>query len=277
MLVSIFALIPLFIFVATYGLLSLIVESHSLKTYGAIGITVCGIFIYFVTTTKDSDNYFKDLTFKEKVQIRYQSLKEITTYYFKKYFSSQAESQVKSEHIEMLAFYDYKIKSESENKIWYLLLATIFYVCVYHLLMSQDYFEYLMYQLSTFQKYTLLMGFLFLFLFLYNFYYSKDSKLFFSKIIDLVNFLEKERKYVLIVDNPQSKGLYSYLIVKNNPWKKRENTDYYYFTHTKEMDIAYWINSRLDFRHYRNVTRGFSIHGVEGFLDLVISKSHPNN
>lgn len=194
MLISILALIPSFIFVVTYGLLSLIVEAHSQKTYGAFGITVCGIFIYFVTTTTDSDNYFKDLTFKEKVQIRYQWLKEIAAYYLKKYFSSQADSQAKSEHIKMLAFYDYKIKSESENKIWYLLLATIFYVCVYHLLMDQDYFEYFMHQLSTFQKYTLLIGFLFLFLLLYNFYYSKDSKLFFSKIIDLVNFLEKREK-----------------------------------------------------------------------------------
>ena len=143
--------------------------------------------------------------------------------------------------------------------------------------MGQDHFEYLMYQLGTFQKYTLLIGFLFLFLFLYNSYYSRDSKLFFSKITDLVNFLEKEKKYVLIVDNPERKGLYSYLIVKYHPWKTKEKTNYYYFTHTKDLDIAYWINSQLDFRHYQNVTNEFSKHGVEGFSDFIISKIDRND
>lgn len=268
------AVIPFLIFVLIYGLLSLIVQSQMLKAYIAIAITACGILMYLVTMNVDSDNYLQEITLKEKIKIRYELLKDQAIFYSKKYFFPQSESKEKSEHIEILAFYDYKIKSESENKIWYLALATIFYICVYQLLMDQDYFEYFLYQLGTFQKYTLVIGFLFLFLFLYNLYYSKDSKLFFSKIIDLVNFLEKEKQYVLIVDDPERKGLYSYLLVKYHPWKNKENTNYYFFTHTKEMDLAYWINSRLDFRHFRNVTNQISKHGVEGFIDLVISKTH---
>jgi hypothetical protein len=264
-------LIPFLIFAITYGLLSPVVDSDSTKFYFSGAITL-GLLLIYLASSLDPTGYLKDFTLIEKIKIRFDSIKEQINSYFQKYFSSYADSQIRGEYTQMFAIWDTAIKKESEDKFWHLLLAAIFYVCTYLLLMDQEFFEDFIDSLSVLQKYTLLISLLSLFIFLYNLYYVRHSKIIFSKLIDLVSFLEKEKKYVLIVDNPIRKGTYNYVIVKYHPWKNRGKTNYYFFTHTKEMDHAYWINSGLDFRHYKNLTGKLSRHGVEGFLDLVISK-----
>jgi hypothetical protein len=270
-----FSLIPLFIFSLSFGLLSTTVNSNSTKFYLSAAITISILVIYFANSL-DKNYYLKDFTFKEKLKIKYESLKEQISSYFEKYFTSEIDIQKRNDHVEMFAMWDHIIKKESNDKLWYLFIAVIFYICAYFLLMNLELFEDLIDSLSAVQKYIYLISLLFLFLFLYNLYYMRYSKIIFSKLIDLISFLEREKKYVLVVDNPIRKGTYNYVIVKYHPWKNKTSPNYYFFTHTKEMNLAYWMNSQLDFRHYKNVTFAFSRYGVEGFLDFIVSKSDKN-
>jgi len=263
MLITIVA-IPIAVLYLTLGYF---LDSHSLKLLLSVAITAIIFLLYFAGNSTVASN-------KDKLKEAYWNAKFSIEYFFKKYVLAEAEVNSSLSHIQILDKLDNKLKKEIANKFWYFLLAIAFYALSYQLLKeNQSFYQYMNWRLSSWEKYSLIVASLALFLYLYSLYYSRFPREIFTKLMDLVGFLDKEKQYVLLIDSPKSSKHYSFFIDKLYPWKDREGTNYYYFCNSSVNEIAYWIKPSLDFKHYINVTSAISREGVEGLLDKVLLKS----
>lgn len=170
-----------------------------------------------------------------------------------------------------LAQLDATIHKEIDQRFWYQLLAVGFSIFVYFWFRDFKVFEPI-YDLlddgSVLIKYPLLFCTLALVVCGYTKYYNIFAEKAFSQIIAMATILEKEGKYIYYKD----KSPHGFTIQTKTPRTLTESTKYFYFDLFDDDDeevFAYWINPRLDYKHYVDVMKNIKLIGVEKFLDQI--------
>ena len=192
--------------------------------------------------------------------------------------SEQVEHRNRSneQHLDQL---DAAIHKEIEQRVSYQLLAIGFAIFVYFWFQDYKVFRPIYYFLdygSPLIKYPLLFCTLVLVIYGYTKYYNIFAKKRFSQIIAVATILEKEGKFIYFKD----KNPHGFTIQTKTPRTLTEPTKYYYFDlfdDAEEEVFAYWINPRLDYKHYVEVMKKIKLIGFEKFLDLVNSRQHLRN
>lgn len=196
-------------------------------------------------------------------------------YRLNRFWSSDQIKKRNQSNEQHLAQLDAVIYKEIEQRFWYQLLAVGFTIFVYFWFRDFKVFEPLYDFLddgSVLIKYPLLVCTLALVVCGYTKYYNIFAKKAFSQIIAMATILEKEGKYIYFKD----KSPHGFTIQTKTPRTLTEPTKYFYFDLFDDDDdddeeevFAYWINPRLDYKHYVDVMKNIKLIGVEKFLDQI--------
>lgn len=260
MLPMVFAVYLLFPFVLSFGVLTILgVTNIFREIFSGISAILC---CYFLITNGSSF----DSSAIEKIKEFYC---EITN-------ESKAKTKLKKTHLEQLTVLDSQLESELNSKFIYQLYLLGFFVFLY--IVFQDavffrgFYSFLNYNLYPTVKYPFLVVLYAAIAYAYSKYFDFYCSQIFKKISFLVEFLEREHKFVLI-KHRNGYPRYEFSIQTENPWECRETTNYYYFVKSEDDKFAYWINTNLDFNHYKKVIPKLKIEGVERLLDSVVKKT----
>jgi hypothetical protein len=261
LILGIYVLLP---FVIAFGLLSFIKINDSLRNFLSLLFGIATGYYFLLKDSPYGWNIFKN----------------IKCIFFALVTANKDNETYSESHLEEIRKLDRELENELGKKYNYQLLSIFFFLITYFILNDNPafnwFYHFINYKLNGFFKFLLLFGLLVAGLFLYSKYYDFFCEKIYKKISFLILYLEKDEKFV-VIRNADGFQKCEFSIQDKNPWDRSGHTNFYYFVHTVDNELGYWIKPNLAFNHYKHVIPRLKLEGIESFLDKVIEKNENEN